>query len=225
MKVLRRGWFQILVGGLILLFLVEWALVATHNPNYIPSVIVLGAFLVPVAFVSYLYERLQHWGGRLQPVIFCFVWGGVLGTVVAGFLEYHGALPFGGGRDSVGCGLGDGVRSLRDDGLRVRLAAAVQRQPCICRLGAAPPRPAISCGARLLDGVGVRCAVAREAEGWTCCAELERGSRLLDRRDPARLVGYPGEQRKFYRRRVRCYGVSELAGGSDQPDFADPPRA
>src|ERR671917_2390476 len=135
MKVLRRGWFQILVGGLILLFLVEWALVATRNPNYIPSVIVLGAFLVPVAFVSYLYERLQHWGVRLRPVMFCFVWGGVLGTVVAGFLEYHvavtfgflpkiaiglirgvgqtdraphlllfGALPFGGGRDSVGCG-------------------------------------------------------------------------------------------------------------------------
>ena len=95
MKVLRRGWFQILVGGLILLFLVEWALVATHNPNYIPSVIVLGAFLVPVAFVSYLYERLQHWGVRLRPVVFCFVWGGVLGTVVAGFLEYHVAVTLG----------------------------------------------------------------------------------------------------------------------------------
>ena len=95
MKVLRRGWFQILVGGLILLFLVEWALVATHNPNYIPSVIVLGAFLVPVAFVSYLYERLQHWGVRLRPVVFCFVWGGVLGTVVAGFLEYQVAVTLG----------------------------------------------------------------------------------------------------------------------------------
>jgi protease PrsW len=60
MKVLRRGWFQNFAGGLILLFLVEWALVTTHNPNYIPSVIVLGAFLVPVAFVSYLYARLQN---------------------------------------------------------------------------------------------------------------------------------------------------------------------
>jgi hypothetical protein len=70
-KVLRRGWFQIFVGGLILLCLVEWALVATGNPNYIPSVIVLGAFLVPVTFVSYLYERLPNWDVPLRPVVIC----------------------------------------------------------------------------------------------------------------------------------------------------------
>jgi len=95
MKVLRHGWFQIFVGGLILLFLVEWVLATTHNPNYIPSVIVLGAFLVPVAFVSYLYERLQNWGVTLRPVVLCFLWGGVLGTVVAGFLEYQVAVTLG----------------------------------------------------------------------------------------------------------------------------------
>jgi protease PrsW len=95
MKVLRRGWFQIFVGGLILLFLVEWALATTHNPNYIPSVILLGAFLVPFTFVSYLYERLQDWGVTLRPVVLCFLWGGVLGTVVAGFLEYQVAVTLG----------------------------------------------------------------------------------------------------------------------------------
>jgi protease PrsW len=85
--VLRRGWVQIFVGGLISLCLVEWALVATGNPNYIPTVIVLGAFLVPVTFVSYLYERLPNWDVPLRPVVICFVWGGVLGVVVAGILE------------------------------------------------------------------------------------------------------------------------------------------
>jgi hypothetical protein len=45
--------FQILVSGLILLYLVELALVATLNPIYVPSFL-LGAFLVPAAFVAYL---------------------------------------------------------------------------------------------------------------------------------------------------------------------------
>jgi protease PrsW len=95
MKVLRHGWVQIFVGGLILLCIVEWALFVTGNPNYIPSAIVLGAFLVPVTFVSYLYERLPNWDVPLRPVVICFVWGGILGTVVAGILEYDVARSLG----------------------------------------------------------------------------------------------------------------------------------
>jgi RsiW-degrading membrane proteinase PrsW (M82 family) len=88
MKILRRRWFQILVGGIILLCLVEGTLVATQNLIYVPSVLLLGAFLVPVAFLTYLYERLPQWEVPLPSLAVCFVWGGVLGTVVAGTLEY-----------------------------------------------------------------------------------------------------------------------------------------
>ena len=84
----RRHWFQIFVSGLLLLFLVERSLVATGDPIYIPSAILLGAFLVPVTFVTYLYERLPNWDVTLPSLAICFVWGGVLGTVVAGTLEY-----------------------------------------------------------------------------------------------------------------------------------------
>jgi RsiW-degrading membrane proteinase PrsW (M82 family) len=86
--VLRRRWSQIFVSGVILLYFVERALVATGNPNYVPSVILLGAFLVPVTFVTYLYERLPDWDVPLPAMAACFLWGGVLGTVVAGTLEY-----------------------------------------------------------------------------------------------------------------------------------------
>jgi protease PrsW len=86
--VLRRRWFQILASGLVLLYLVERTLVATANPNYVPSVILLGAFLVPVTFTTYLYERLPDWDVPLPSIAVCFLWGGVLGTVVAGTLEY-----------------------------------------------------------------------------------------------------------------------------------------
>src|SRR5215208_3626989 len=87
-RIWRRHWFQIFVSGLVLLFLVERTLVATGNPNFVPSAILLGAFLVPVTFTTYLYERLPNWDVPLPPLAVCFIWGGVLGTVVAGTLEY-----------------------------------------------------------------------------------------------------------------------------------------
>ena len=61
MRILRRRWFQIFVGGLVLLFLVERTLLASQSPNYVPSVLLLETFLVPVTFVAYLYERLPDW--------------------------------------------------------------------------------------------------------------------------------------------------------------------
>lgn len=79
----------------MLLFLTERVLVSTSNPNYIPSVILLGAFLAPVTFVAYLYERLPRWEVELPSVAVCFMWGGVLGTVVAGSLEYNLAASLG----------------------------------------------------------------------------------------------------------------------------------
>ena len=88
MGLLRSRWLQILLSGLVLLFLVERTLVATGGPNYVPSAILLGAFLVPVTFTTYLYERLPSWDVPLPAIAICFVWGGVLGTVVAGTLEY-----------------------------------------------------------------------------------------------------------------------------------------
>jgi protease PrsW len=98
LRLLRRHWLQIFVSGLLLLFLVERTLVATGDPNYIPSALLLGAFLVPVTFTTYLYERLPDWEVPLPHVAICFIWGGVLGTVVAGTLEYDvmkslGSLP------------------------------------------------------------------------------------------------------------------------------------
>ena len=95
MGLLRRRWFQIFASGLILLFLVERALIATSSPNYVPSVILLGAFLVPVTFTTYLYERLPNWDVPLPALAVCFLWGGVLGTVVAGTLEYDVARTLG----------------------------------------------------------------------------------------------------------------------------------
>jgi RsiW-degrading membrane proteinase PrsW (M82 family) len=84
----RRWWFPIFVVGLALLFLAERVLVRTQDPLYISSIILLGSFLVPITFVTYLYGPLPAWDVPLPTVAACFVWGGTIGTIVAGSLEY-----------------------------------------------------------------------------------------------------------------------------------------
>lgn len=91
----RFAWLKIFIGGLVLLFLVERTLLATSNPNFVPSVILFGAFLVPVAFTAYLYQHLPDWEVPLPTVALCFLYGGVLGTVIAGTLEYDAMRNFG----------------------------------------------------------------------------------------------------------------------------------
>lgn len=91
----RWWWLQIFLGGLLLLYLLQRVLLSTQDPVFIPSVMLIGAFLVPVAFVSYLYEGLPDWDVPLSALAACFVWGGVTGTVVAGALEFRVLLSLG----------------------------------------------------------------------------------------------------------------------------------
>ena len=87
--VVGSTWIQLFLGGLAIYVIVEQALVRTGNPNYIPTLLVVGAFLVPVTMVAYLYEREPVRDVPLATVAVCFLWGGALGTVIAGLLEYR----------------------------------------------------------------------------------------------------------------------------------------
>ncbi len=84
----RHNWFQILVSGLVLLYAIQRVLIATKNINFVPSLILLGSFLIPVVYVTYLYEKLPNWDFAFAPIATCFLWGGVVGTLVAGSIEY-----------------------------------------------------------------------------------------------------------------------------------------
>jgi RsiW-degrading membrane proteinase PrsW (M82 family) len=84
----RRTSARVLVGGTVLFFLLVSLVRGFGNPTDIPIVVIVGAFVVPVAFVSYVYEREP---GRDIPagvVTLCFLWGGALGVSVAATLEY-----------------------------------------------------------------------------------------------------------------------------------------
>jgi len=82
-----HGWWQVMVSGLSLYSLGLGVLILTENPNIFPTVVMLGTFLVPAAYVAFFYER-RHLSDLSLPTTFLsFVYGGVLGVFAAALLE------------------------------------------------------------------------------------------------------------------------------------------
>jgi protease PrsW len=84
----NHTWFRMFVVGLVLFLVTEKVLRITDNPNYFPTVILLGAFLVPVTFVTFVYEREAALEIPLSVAGICFIWGGTVGVLAAGLVEY-----------------------------------------------------------------------------------------------------------------------------------------
>jgi len=84
----RHAWVAVLVIGVALFIAVERTLVATQNPNFVPSAILLGAAIVPAAFLTFVYGRRFHYDVGLPVVVTAAFLGGIIGTVVAGTLEF-----------------------------------------------------------------------------------------------------------------------------------------
>jgi RsiW-degrading membrane proteinase PrsW (M82 family) len=80
------SWLRILVGGLGLWVATVLVTFATHNVNLVPTIILLGSFLVPVAFVSYAFGHADE-VVTAQRIFTAFVYGGVLGVLGASVLE------------------------------------------------------------------------------------------------------------------------------------------
>jgi RsiW-degrading membrane proteinase PrsW (M82 family) len=79
-------WARVFLGGAALWLATVVTTFATGNPNLVPTVILLGSFLVPVTFVVYAFGRAD---GVLTPqrIFLAFICGGVLGVLGASVLE------------------------------------------------------------------------------------------------------------------------------------------
>ena len=88
----RHAWLVVLLVGGLLYYLVLRTLQETQNPNLVPSLILLGAFLIPVTFVTFIYQRVSGRDGSAgttpDVIALSALFGGVIGVVVAGRLEY-----------------------------------------------------------------------------------------------------------------------------------------
>ncbi len=83
-----------LVVGLALFAATDVTIRFTGNPIFYPTAMLIGTFLVPVVFVTYFYqqddmlERGTHRGNILPTLLACALFGGLIGTLAAGVLEY-----------------------------------------------------------------------------------------------------------------------------------------
>lgn len=85
----KWAWLPVLAVGLGLYFLVQSTLVDTGNVNYVPSLILLGALVVPLSFLTYVAGRTGEW--QVGPFVLgiAALFGGVVGIVTAGRLEFE----------------------------------------------------------------------------------------------------------------------------------------
>jgi RsiW-degrading membrane proteinase PrsW (M82 family) len=82
----RRTWPRILLGGLALWVATVLVTFVTQNSNLIPTIILLGSFLVPATFVTYAFDHADP-NVTAQRIFGAFVVGGVLGVLGASLLE------------------------------------------------------------------------------------------------------------------------------------------
>ena len=84
----RRPWLHVLLVGLVLWVAATAVTVLTSNTTLLPTVILLGSFLVPTAFVVWAYGRRSELVDD-HTFFRCFVVGGVLGVLGASLLESY----------------------------------------------------------------------------------------------------------------------------------------
>ena len=82
----RRPWLHMFLGGLTLWVATVAVTLVTENANLVPTIILLGSFLVPVTFVAYAFAHGDE-VVTAQRILTAFVYGGVLGVLGASVLE------------------------------------------------------------------------------------------------------------------------------------------
>lgn len=95
---LHLRWLVVLLSGLGLFLAVLAVLLDSGNPVYVPSLLLLGAAVVPVTFTTFVVERNVTRRLSTGHILAGAVLGGVIGAVVAGQLEFEtirqlGSLP------------------------------------------------------------------------------------------------------------------------------------
>lgn len=83
----KRVWLRVFLSGFLLYFITLVVVVLTENPHLFPTLILLGNFLVPVTFVTFLYERQQLSTITIPSLGLSFFLGGIVAVLEAGLLE------------------------------------------------------------------------------------------------------------------------------------------
>ena len=93
---LPRRWLWVLLAGLGLFGVVLAVLLDTGDPLYLPSLLLLGSAVVPVTFTTFIDELPGSRRLSFGLLAIGAVLGGVIGTVLAGQLEFETIRTLGG---------------------------------------------------------------------------------------------------------------------------------
>src|SRR3954467_10861646 len=85
----RRTWLRLFLTGFVLWLLTVVVTFVTGNPNLVPTLVLLGSFLVPVTFVAWAFDRRDTGEINASLIFSTFVVGGVLGVLAASLLESY----------------------------------------------------------------------------------------------------------------------------------------
>ena len=83
----QNAWIRVLSTAAVFYILLLVALLLSGNSNLFPTLVMVGNFMVPVAFVAFLYERRHLSRLTMSTVSLAFLYGGLVGLVAASFLE------------------------------------------------------------------------------------------------------------------------------------------
>lgn len=81
------AWVKVLLVGALLYVLSLVIMVLTSNPNLFPTVVMIGNFLMPIAYVAFFYERRHLSQLSLPTTALTFFYGGLLGVLASAILE------------------------------------------------------------------------------------------------------------------------------------------
>jgi RsiW-degrading membrane proteinase PrsW (M82 family) len=85
----HRAWPRIFGLGLVLWLACLVTIYATRNVALVPSLILLGSFLVPVTFAAWAFETWRDEDVSTELIVTSFVVGGLLGALGASVLEAY----------------------------------------------------------------------------------------------------------------------------------------
>ncbi len=85
-----RSWLAVFGIGLVLWILTVIVTFATGNANLLPTLVLLGSFLVPVTFVTWAWDHVERRSAlTARRLLAAFLVGGTLGVLGASVLESY----------------------------------------------------------------------------------------------------------------------------------------
>ncbi len=83
----KNAWLKVLTTAAFFYIFLLIALLITKNTNLFPTLVMVGNFMVPVAYVAFIYERRNLSRLTMPTVSMAFFYGGLLGIIAASILE------------------------------------------------------------------------------------------------------------------------------------------